>query len=85
MPTAVTPSLLSSDERSDMQDRHGVCWNTDDDFEKDYPELSEVVAFHKAQAEGHWYFPDHESLKYQSFATETEAYEAAAACSKQTN
>lgn len=74
----VEPSYLTSEERSELQDLHGVCWNTDDDFDDDEPDAREIIEHHRKIATGgHWYLPHHEALKYQKFATELEAYQAA--------
>lgn len=74
----VEPSLLTSDERSEMQELHGVCWNTDDIFDDDEPTWFEIQQYHRDIADdGHWYLPFHATLKHEKFSTELEAYQAA--------
>lgn len=81
----VAPSYLTSDERSDLQDLHGLCWNTDDDFDEDEPDYVEIMEYHRKIKPGHWYLPFHDSLKYEAFATELEAYQAAARVGREIN
>lgn len=72
------PSNLTSAERNEMQEIHGVCWNTEDTFDQDNPDHREIMEYHRAADRGHWYLPYHESLRYEAFETETAAYAAAA-------
>lgn len=81
----VTPSELTSDQRSEMQDLHGLCWNTDDDFDDDVPEYREIMQFHRSIGTSHWYLPFHETLKHEQFATELDAYMAAGRLSEELN
>lgn len=82
----VEPSYLASEERSALQDLHGVVWNTDDTFDEDDPEAFEIMEFHRRSGSGgHWYLPHHETLKYERFATELQAYEAAVALDRKFN
>jgi hypothetical protein len=75
----VEPSYLTSDERSELQELHGLCWNTYDSFEDDEPTWFDIQQYHRDHADGgHWYLPFHPSLKHEKFATELEAYQAAA-------
>ncbi|MNU30405.1 hypothetical protein D3C71_188900 [compost metagenome] len=74
---SVEPSDLTSEERSDLQDMHGVCWNTDDTFDEDEPDYLEIMDFHRGLGTSHWYLPFHETLSREAFATELEAYQAA--------
>lgn len=74
---SVEPSYLTSEERSDLQDMHGVCWNTDDTFDEDEPDYLEIMDFHRELGTSHWYLPFHETLSREAFATELEAYQAA--------
>ncbi len=74
---AVEPSYLTSEERSDLQDLHGVCWNTDDTFDEDEPDYREIMEFHRGLGTSHWYLPFHETLSREQYQTELEAYQAA--------
>jgi hypothetical protein len=75
---AVEPSYLTSEERDELQDLHGVCWNTDDVYDDDEPTWFEIQQFHRDVADGgHWYLPFHDVLKHERFPTELSAYEAA--------
>lgn len=74
---SVEPSHLTSDERSDLQDLHGVCWNTDDTFDDDEPDYLEIMEFHRGLGTPHWYLPFHETLSGEQYQTELEAYQAA--------
>lgn len=82
---SVQPSMLTSEERSDLQERHGLCWNTDDDFTDDDPSYHEIIKRHRSMGSPHWYLPFHPSLSEEQFETEVEAYAAAAKSSKDTN
>lgn len=81
----VIPSLLSADDRNEMQELHGPCWHTDDDFDDDVLEYVEIMEFHRSLGRGHWYLPFHESLSLESFETEMDAYMAAGRVSKEIN
>ncbi len=80
----VEPSVLTTDERNELQELHGLCWNTDDDFDEDYedqPEVLEIIEFHRSTGEPHWYLPFHETLSREGYSTELKAYLAAGALS----
>ncbi len=81
----VIPSLLSSDERSELQELHGLCWNTEDDFGDDVSADPEIMEFHRSLGSPHWYLPFHKTLNREQFTTEMEAYEAAKRASKEIN
>jgi hypothetical protein len=75
----VLPSMIDSGDRSDLQDKCGVCWNTDDVFDQDEPDYAEIMNFHRELAKstgGHWYLPFHETKSRMAFAEEMEAYKA---------
>jgi hypothetical protein len=79
---AVQPSHLSSEDRSDLQVRHGVCWNTDDDE----PTYFDIQQYHRDVAEeGLWYLPFHDVLKHECVPTEVSAYEAAGRLDRSVN
>ena len=48
----VEPSYLTSEERSDLQDIHGLCWNTADVFDDDEPTYFEIQQYHRDIADG---------------------------------
>lgn len=74
----VEPSYLTSDERSELQELHGLCRNTDDVFDDDDPACFEIQQHHRDVADGgHWYLPFHPTLKHEKFSTELDAYRAA--------
>lgn len=74
---SVQPSEITSHQRDDLQDLHGVCWNTDDHFDDDNPEYFDIMEYHRQMpGGGHWYLPHHETLRHEAFATEIEAYRA---------
>lgn len=73
----VEPSYLTSDERSDLQDLHGVCWNTEDTFDEDQPDYVEIMEYHRSLGTSHWYLPFHDTLSREAYSTELEAYQAA--------
>jgi hypothetical protein len=75
---AVEPSHITSEERSELQDLFGVCWNTDDTFDEDEPDYVEIMEFHRGLGTSHWYLPFHETLSREQYQTELEAYQAAA-------
>lgn len=81
----VVPSLLSSEERSELQELHGICWNTDDDFGDDSAADLEIMEFHRGLGTPHWYLPFHETLSREQFETEMDAYLAAGRASKEVN
>lgn len=82
---AVVPSLLSSEERSELQELHGLCWNTEDDFDGDVAECLEIMEFHRAVGVPHWFLPFHETLKHEQFETEIDAYLAAGRICREIN
>jgi hypothetical protein len=74
----VERSYITSDERSELQELHGLCWNTDDSFEDDDPTWFDIQEYHRDHADGgHWYLPFHPILKHEKFSTELAAYQAA--------
>ncbi|TCU34135.1 hypothetical protein [Rhizobium azibense] len=75
--SGVTPSYITSEERSELQDLHGLCWNTDDKFDEEEPDYAEIMEYHRRIAPSHWYLPFHATLQHEQFATELEAYQAA--------
>lgn len=81
----VVPSYLTSAERNELQELHGVCWNTDDNFDDDVPEYHDIMKFHRRHGSGHWYLPFHETLQHKQFQTELDAYKAAARVSRDAN
>jgi hypothetical protein len=74
----VTPSDIGSEERTRLQDLHGVCWNTEDTFDEDEPDYREIMEYHRGIVPAHWYLPFHPTLSRMRFETEMEAYEEAA-------
>lgn len=82
---AVVPSLLSSEERSELQELYGPCWNTEDDFDDDVPVFLEIMEIHRAAGVPHWFLPFHETLKHEQFETEVDAYRAAGRVSREVN
>lgn len=75
----VTPSQISSEDRSNLQDAYGVCWNTTDTFDEDEPNYSEIMDYHRGLGTEHWFLPWHETLSREQFQTEQQAYDAAKA------
>lgn len=43
----VVPSEITSEAR-DFQSLYGVCWNTEDDFDQDNVEYTEITEFHRS-------------------------------------